>query len=70
LAQKSVGTEVLFDPFEEQLHLPTLLVKFGRSGDWQGKLVGQQEQGFSPRLIEDLHSAQRCGITPPGRRMV
>ena len=41
-AQKALDAQMLFDPFEEQLHLPTTLVQRG-NGQWRHRrVVGQK----------------------------
>jgi hypothetical protein len=40
--QEHLDTQVLLDPLEEQLHLPTLVVQLGNPLRLQGKVVGQE----------------------------
>lgn len=46
-AQKPLDTEVLLDPFEEQLHLPSALVQRGNGQRWQRRVVRQKHQGLT-----------------------
>ena len=43
-AQKTLNAHVLLDPIEEQLRLPTTLVKRGEDQRRQGCVVGQEHQ--------------------------
>lgn len=43
-AQKCLDAQMLFDPFEEQLHLPALPVQLSDQLRFQGKVVGQKHE--------------------------
>ena len=43
-AQKALDTQMLLDPFEEQLHLPATLVQRGNGQGRQRRIVGQKHQ--------------------------
>ena len=46
-AQKTLDMQMLFDPLEEQLHLPATLVQRG-NGQWrQCRIVSQKHQRFA-----------------------
>ena len=53
-AQKTLDAQMLLDPFEEQLDLPTVLVKGGDHQGRQGRVVGQKH----PRLAHVHASPQ------------
>lgn len=58
-AEEHLDTQVLLDPFEEQLHLPTLAIQVGNQFRFQRKVVGQKNESFS-RVVLD-HYAAHCG---------
>jgi hypothetical protein len=60
-AKEHLDTQMLFDPFEEQLHLPALAVQAGNQFGAQSKVVGQKHQPFSG-VVLDHHPTQRRGI--------
>ena len=58
LAQKRLDSEVLLDPLEEQLHLPSLPIQ-RRNQFWlQRKIVGQKRHAFALLVLDD-DAAQR-----------
>ena len=46
-AEKSLDAKVLFDPFEEEFHLPTAFVKIADSQGWKRGVVGKEHQASS-----------------------
>ncbi len=46
VAQKLLDTKVLFNPFEEQLHLPAAFVQSSNGQVRQGGVVGQEDQSL------------------------
>src|SRR4030095_10578101 len=56
----------LFDPFEEQFDLPTLLVKRGNDGGGQCKIVRQEYEPLSSLRIATTNTPQMLRIVPPG----
>ena len=52
---------MLFDPFEEQLHLPAAAIQLGDAQGWQGKLVGQEDEPLVRLRIAVLDTTQRYG---------
>jgi hypothetical protein len=48
---------MLLNPFEEQLHLPTALVKFTDHQRRQLKIIGQKHQGTILRFIAKTDSS-------------
>lgn len=56
-AQKSLDAQVLFDPFEEEFHLPALRVQVGVRLRLQGKIVGQKRDAVAG-LVLDYHAPQ------------
>ena len=57
---------MLFDPFEEQLDLPTAAIQLGDSQWWQVEVVGQKDESFLRLHIEVTNAAQLLGITFAG----
>ena len=62
VAQKSLDAQMLLDPFEEQFHLPTILVKLGNDRRWQRRVVGQKDQRLSRRWVFESHTAQMLWV--------
>ncbi len=61
-AQKALDAQVLFDPFKEQLHLPTTLVQRG-NGQWrQCRVVGQKHQRLARIGIFESDAPQMLWI--------
>lgn len=60
-AQKRLDSQVLFDPFEEKLHLPSLPIKCGNHLGLKRKVVGQKVQAFAV-LVLGNHSANDLWI--------
>ena len=60
-AKEDLDTQMLLDPFEEQLHLPALAVQISNQLGLQGKVVGQKYQSLS-RVVPDHHAAHRCRV--------
>ena len=54
--------QVLFDPFEEQLHLPTALVEFRDRQRRQGEVVGQKHESPVVLRVVKRDPAQRVGV--------
>src|SRR6266849_8083497 len=54
--------KMLLDPFEEQFHLPALLVDVGNGPRRQGKVVGQKLQALVALGIEVAHLPEGVGI--------
>ena len=44
VADEAFDTQMLLDPLEEQLDLPTNFVKRGDGHCWQGRIVGEEYQ--------------------------
>ncbi len=57
---------MLFDPLEEQLHLPTAFVERADGGCRKGKVVGEEHQRLAGRGIAETDAAQVLGIVPLG----
>ena len=60
-AKEHLDAQVLLDPFEEQLHLPTLAVQVGNQLGLQSEVVGQKHQALAGVVLDD-HPAQRRGV--------
>jgi hypothetical protein len=63
--QKRFDAQMLLDPFEEQLDLPTLAIQVGNEFWLQGKVVGQKRDALSGFVL-DHYPAQSCGIVLAG----
>ena len=65
-AIKGLDPKVLFDPFEEQFHLPAAFVDLGNGQSRKGEVVGKEYQSL-PRLgIEVADASKRSGISLGG----
>ncbi len=53
---------MLFDPFKEQLDLPTLPINFGNDHRWQDQVVGQKDKALVAFEIDERNSAQLLRI--------
>ena len=60
-AKEDLDTQMLLDPFEEQLHMPALAVKIADQFGLQGEVVGQKHRALSA-VIFDHHPTYRCGV--------
>lgn len=60
--QKSLDAQVLLDPLEKQLDLPTALVQGGDGQGRQRHIVGQEDQGLARRRVFESHPAQMLWI--------
>ncbi len=56
-AKEALDAQVLFDPFEEQLHLPAITVEIGHGLRRYGEVVGQEVEGLSGRFVVLLDAA-------------
>ena len=65
-AVEFLDAEMLFDPFEEQLDLPTPAIQLGDSQWWQVEVVGKKDDTFLRLRIEVTNAAQLLGITFAG----
>ena len=61
-AQKTLDAQVLLDPLEEQLHLPSVLVQGGNSQCRQACVVGQKYQRLARFWVFESNTAQVFGI--------
>ena len=62
VAQELLDTKVLFDPFEEQFHLPAAFVQSGNGQGWQGGVVGQEDQSLLGCWVLEPDTAQVFGV--------
>lgn len=60
-ARESPQSQVLLDPFAEQLDLPAAAVKLGHRRRGQNELIAQQDQRAARGRIAHAHAAQRAG---------
>ena len=65
-AQKLLDTQMLLDPFEEQLDLPTVLVQGCDGQRWQCHVVGQKDQHLSRLRVLELDAPQVLGVVLAG----
>ncbi len=63
-AVKTLDAQILFDPLEEEFHLPALFVEFGYGSGGQQKVVGQKHQGFVGLGVVISHATDFVGIIP------
>jgi len=61
-SQKSFDTQVLFDPLEEQFHLPATLVQSGDGQRRQRRIVGQEHESLARFWILVSNAPQMFGI--------
>ena len=62
-AEERLDAQMLLDPFEEQLDLPTLLVERTDGQRRKRQIVGQERECFAGVLVEIDHPAQNVGVT-------
>ncbi len=65
-AVEILDAQVLLDPFEEQLDLPTAAIKLGDSQWWQAEVVGQKDESLIRLGVEITNAAQLFGIAFAG----
>ena len=65
-AVKDLDPQVLFEPAEEQFHLPALLVKPRHRQGGQAKMVGQKHQRAPVLRVVETHPPQLVRIDPGG----
>jgi len=63
---KGLDPQMLFDPFEEQFHLPAAFVKPGNDQGWQGEVVGQKDQTLVVFDFEEADASQFVGVILAG----
>ena len=61
-SQETLDTQVLLDPFEEQLHLPATLVQRGYGQRWQTRIVGQKHQRLARLGVFVSDTPQMLGV--------
>ena len=66
-AQEVLDTQMLLDPFEEQLDLPAALVERADGRGWQRHVVGQEDQGLARLGVLEANAPQRVRILSDGR---
>ena len=57
-AKEHLDAQMLLDPFEKQLYLPTLTIEVGNQLGLQAKVVGQKNHALA-RVVLDHHAAHR-----------
>ena len=62
VAQEFLDSQMLLDPFEEQLHLPSILVERGDQVRGQDHVVGQKRQGLTRFWVFEAHAAKHLGV--------
>src|SRR5262245_31118085 len=63
-AEEGFDAQVLFDPFEEQLDLPSAAVELRNGQRGQGEVVGQKDQRLAGLRIVVADAAQFLGVGP------
>ena len=66
VAVKRFDTQVLFDPFEEQLDLPPAFVDERNSQCWETEVVGQKNQTLTGFRIDEAYSPKLPRVFPFG----
>jgi hypothetical protein len=63
-AEEGLDAQMLLDPLEEQLDLPSAFIK-GANGDGrQGELVGEEDEILARIRVAEADAAQVAGIVP------
>jgi len=62
ISQEFLDSQVLFDPFEEQLDLPAAFVKCCNGQRWQRRIVCQENQLCARFRVFEPDSAQVLGV--------
>ena len=57
-AEEGFDAQVLFDPFEEQLDLPTTAIELGDGEGRQAEVVGEEHQGLGGGGVAEANAAQ------------
>jgi hypothetical protein len=57
---------MLFDPFEEQLYLPTIPIEFGDRQRWKTEVVGQKDKPLVGLFIVVFDPTRFVGIVLRG----
>ena len=57
--EKRLDVQVLFDPFEEQLHLPTASVELGNRQSRNNKIVREEHESMKSFLVDEADATQR-----------
>jgi hypothetical protein len=57
-----LDSKMLFDPFEEQFDLPTVLEEQRNGQGWENKVVGQEDESAIGLGVEITDSPERIGI--------
>ena len=66
-AKETLDMQMLFDPFEEQLHTPTALVQSANRRCGKRHIVGQKHQGFARFGVGIADAAQVRGVALAGQ---
>lgn len=59
-----LDSEVLLDPLEEQLDMPTTLIDMGDYNGWQTEMVGDKDKTFARCGIDETDATEFTGIVP------
>ena len=62
-AQEGFNSEVLLDPFKEDLDLPALAIDFGNGGGSEVKMVGEEAVEAVRVGVSEGDEAERVGLT-------
>lgn len=63
-AKKALDAQILFNPFEEQFHLPAAFVELGDGGSGQREVVAQKDQCVAGSGVDKTDSPQGLRIEP------
>ena len=64
-AVEGLDSQVLLDPFEEQLHLPAEFVEGGNAEGRKGEIIRQEDERFVGGSVEEANSSQAVWIVLP-----
>lgn len=70
VAKELLDSQMLLDPFEEQLDLPAVFVKCGNGQRWQDKVVGQENQRLATFWILETDTTQVLWIILSGIKTI
>ena len=61
-SEKSFDAQVLFDPFEEQFHMPTVFVNLRDGLRTHNHVVGQKHKSFAGFTINEFNSSDEFRV--------
>jgi hypothetical protein len=69
-AEEGLDAEMLLDPLEEKLHLPTAFVERANRSGWKLKVVRQEDQCLAGLWIFEADTPEMLRVTVTGKRSV